>query len=81
MTIRSDRAFTLGNVSDDSCHEADEQVIRGLLVRHGYDPDRRQPVCELDGIPIDGHEDPDSAGVCIHCGRGDPVTPLAAAND
>ena len=57
------------DLAEDECYEADEQVIRALLVKHGYDPDRQPLVCELDGVPIDGHEDPARAGVCIHCGR------------
>ena len=54
---------------DDDCAAADELAIRSLLARHGYDPERRPLVCELDGVPIDGHEDPDRTGTCIHCGR------------
>jgi hypothetical protein len=60
-------ALTLRETSDDECYAADENAIRALLVRHGYDPDRRPLVCELDGVPVGGHED--RGGVCIHCGR------------
>ena len=59
----------MGDMHDDECGEADEQVIRALLVKHGYDPDCRPLVCELEGVPIDGHEDPARAGVCVHCGE------------
>jgi hypothetical protein len=27
----------------------------------------RNHVCELEGVPADGHEDPDFSGACIHC--------------
>jgi hypothetical protein len=56
-------------MSGDECSEADEEAIRALLTAHGFDPDRRPLVCELEGVPIDGHEDPDRTGACIHCGK------------
>jgi hypothetical protein len=51
--------FTLVEVSEecDECVEEDELHLRELLARHGYDPNRRQHVCELAGVPVDGHVD------------------------
>ncbi len=90
--------------SEEECYDADEQVIRALLAKHGYDPDLpargvtgppgeitdgwvagrwptagrivrvklRNHVCALEGVIIDGHEDPDLIGGCIHCSKDMP---------
>jgi hypothetical protein len=60
------------DLTEDECYEADKQAIRALLVEHGYDPDDRPAVCELDGVPVDGHEDSEHTGRCVHCGKEMP---------
>lgn len=74
-------------MSGDECADADEETTRALLARHGYDPDLpargvtgppgefrglRNHVCELDGVAIDGHSDPDRSGLCIYCSKDMP---------
>ena len=48
--------FSLVGVHDDDCGEADELLLRDFLVQHEYDRDRYPHECELDGIPVDGHD-------------------------
>lgn len=57
-------------VDPDPCAEDDEDRIRALLASHGFDPDNHPRVCELGGVPVDGHEDQD--GACVRCGRVRP---------
>lgn len=64
--------MTLVEEHNDQCEEADELLLRELLVRYRYDPDRRPYVCELDGTPVDGHEDPGRTGTCVRCGQTVP---------
>jgi hypothetical protein len=71
---RPRRVFTLVDVGEErgECSEQDEMLLRKLLAAHGYYPDRRPYVCELDGTPVDGHEDPGRTGTCVRCGQTVP---------
>jgi hypothetical protein len=62
------RVFSLVGVHDHDCGEGDVQLLRGLFVQHGYDPDRHPHVCQLDGVPVDSCDDPERTGSSIRCG-------------
>jgi hypothetical protein len=63
------RVFSLVGVHDHDCGEGDVQLLRGLFVQHGCDPDRHPHVCQLDGVPVDSCDDPERTGSLIRCGK------------
>jgi hypothetical protein len=62
MAARADPALPLGRVGK---HRAGPICSSST----GYDPDRHPHWCEPDGIPVDGHDDPERTGSLIRCGK------------
>jgi hypothetical protein len=64
-----------GMSSEDECYDTDEQVIRALLAKHGYDPDL--PARGVTGPPgqvIDGWGSRSLGRIvgCIYCSKDMP---------